>query len=84
MDDTIICVKKEHIDHVINTFNSYHNSLQFTHELENNNSINFLNLTIIKKSKSIITNWFQKLTSSGRVINRFFKSSNTAKEKHHL
>ena len=41
------------------------------YELENNNSINFLDLTIIKKNKSIITNWFQKLTSSGRVINVF-------------
>ena len=71
VDDIIICVKKEHIDHVINTINSYHNSLHFTHELKNNNSINFSDLNIIKKNKSIITNCFQKLTSSGRVINFF-------------
>ena len=71
IDDTIICVKKEHIDSVIKVFNSYDQNLKFTHELEVDNRINFLDLSLIRNNRKIITNWFQKPTSSGRLINYF-------------
>ena len=45
VDDTILCVQRKHIDLIINTFDSYHQNLQFTHELQKNNSINFLDMT---------------------------------------
>ena len=71
VDDTILCVQKNHIDLIINTFNSYHQNLKFTHELQKNNSINFLDMTLISSDNHIITNWFQKPTASGRFINYF-------------
>ena len=70
-DDTILCVQKKQIDLIINTFNSYHQNLQFTHELQKNNLINFLDMTLISSDNHIITNWFQKPTASGRFINYF-------------
>lgn len=61
--------KKEHINIVIDTFNSYNQKLQFTVEKEQENSINFLDLKLIKDNNKIITNWYQKPISSDRLIN---------------
>ena len=80
VDDTILCVQKKHIELTINTFNSYHQNLQFTHELQKNNSINFLDMTLICNDNHIITNWFQKPTASGYQL--LFKSSTTTEKKH--
>ena len=54
---------------VLNTFNSQDKNLQFTFEVQQNNQINFLDLSLIIKENQIITNWFQKPTSSSRTIN---------------
>ena len=57
---------------ILATFNSYNSYLQFTIEHEENNSINFLDMTLIKtEDKKIITNWYRKNTASGRYINYF-------------
>lgn len=66
VDDTILIVHKEHIDLIISVFNSYHNELQFTHEIQNNNQINFLDVTLNLINNRIISNWFQKPTASNR------------------
>ena len=58
-------------DLVLNIFNSQDNNLQFTFEIQQNNQINFLDLSLIIKEKKIISNWFQKPTSSNRTINYF-------------
>ena len=73
VDDTIMFIPKDKIEEVLTTFNNYHDRLQFTYEIENeHNSINFLNLTIIKnEDNSIKTNWFRKNTYSGRFLNYF-------------
>ncbi|XP_043478403.1 uncharacterized protein LOC122508871 [Leptopilina heterotoma] len=71
VDDTILAVRREHVDLVIDTFNSYNQKLQFTMEIEKNNSINFLDLTLIRENNHIITDWYQKPTSSDRLINYF-------------
>ena len=71
VDDTFICVKKQHIDTVIKVFNAYDMYLKFTYELEENKKINFLDITLIRTSSKILTNWYQKPTSLGRVINYF-------------
>ena len=69
VDDTILCVHKNHLDLIIKTFNSYYSNLQFTFELEHNNRIHFLDMTLIRHHNCIITDWFQKPSSSGRMIN---------------
>ena len=51
-----MCPYKKHIDIVINTFNSSDSNLQFTFELEQDKSINFLDMTLIRNNNVIITN----------------------------
>ena len=47
-------------------FNSIEQSIKFTFEKEEKNTLNFLELEIIKNSNgSLITNWFKKPTWSG-------------------
>ena len=58
VDDTILCVRKKFIDLVHNIFNSQDNNLQFTFEVQQNNQINFLDLSLIIKEIQIISNWF--------------------------
>ena len=41
VDDIILCILKNTIDHTVNIFNSYDENLQFTVELPQNNSISF-------------------------------------------
>ena len=82
VDDIILCVRKKHIDMVIDTFNSYVSNLQFTFELEQDERINFLDMTLIRNNNMIITNWFRKQTSSDRVIN--YSSNHPTQQKKNI
>ena len=68
IDDTIMCINKKNLDLVLKTFNSYNNKLQFTYELKQDKKINFLDMNLIRYNNTIITDWFNKPTSSGRLI----------------
>lgn len=82
VDDTILCIKREHLPHVLEVFNNYDPHLQFTHEIENNGRINFLDLTLIRQENQIKTNWFQKPTTSGRILN--FNSFHSIQQKRNI
>jgi len=69
VDDIFAIIPRDKIDTMVNIFNSYHERLKFTYELENNNKISFLNTTVLRKDKILITDWYQKPTFSGRYIN---------------
>lgn len=69
VDDCILLAPKNKSDDILKEFNSYHPRLQFTIELEKNEKINFLDLTIHKKNNSLQTEWFTKETWSGRYLN---------------
>ena len=70
VDDVILAIPQNKIDYTLNIFNSYHKKLQFTIELEEDDQINFLDIKIIKdQDNNIITNWYQKKTFSGRILN---------------
>lgn len=70
VDDIITCVPTEKINETIDIFNTYDNRLQFTFETEINNSINFLDLKLIKQDNgTIIFDWYMKPTFSGRFLN---------------
>ena len=72
VDDIILYIPKNMIDHSVNTFNSYDENLQFTIALPQNNSISFLDTKIIVNEKqNIITDWYKKQTFSGRYLNYF-------------
>ena len=64
---------------MLTVFNSYHPNLQFTYEIENKNSISFLELKIIRKGEQLITDWYQKPTFSGKLLS--FKSNHPLHQK---
>ena len=47
-DDTICFIKNDSIDYVISVLNSFHPSIQFTYETENNNTISFLDIELLR------------------------------------
>ena len=58
VDDTILFIPKDKINNIVDKFNKYHERLKFTFEIENNNSIPFLNILIIRNNdNAIFTNW---------------------------
>jgi len=56
------------IPYILDSFNRYHERIQFIVETMINNKINFLDLNIIIEDSKIIVDWFQKNTSSGRLL----------------
>lgn len=70
VDDIIICANKDQIENIRNHFNNYNEHLQFTIELEKNNCINFLDITIIRQENGHInTNWYRKEIKNDRYLN---------------
>ena len=70
VDDILLCVPSNSIDHTLNTFNTYDKNLQFTVEIAKNKSISFLDLKIIiDQHRHIITNWYRKPIFTGRYLN---------------
>lgn len=71
VDNIFVIVHRTKIDEMLSAFNSYHHRLRFTHEIEFNASINFLDISVIRHNGKLITNWYRKNTCSGRYINFF-------------
>ena len=69
VDDVILCIPKDKIKHVLEVFNCYQQKLQFTIEIEKDKKIPFLDLQLIRDNNKIITDWYQKSTFSGRILN---------------
>ena len=55
VDDILIFLPKQHIDHTKNIFNSYSDHLQFTIQKSFENKISFLDLLIIKNIDNTIS-----------------------------
>ena len=79
VDDILTSVPKDQVNNVIEIFNSINKNLQFTYETEVNNIINFLDRTIIRNNHSVITNWYQKPTFTGRILH--YKSNHPKHQK---
>lgn len=70
VDDIILELPEDKIDTMLEHFNSYNTRLKFTHELENNNTISFLDILLINNNNGKIAyKWYKKPTSSGRYLN---------------
>src|SRR5580765_2768939 len=69
VDDIFAVVRRSKIDEILTIFNNYHERLKFTHEMESNSCINFLNTTVIRNNLKLRTNWYRKPTNSDRYIN---------------
>ncbi|KAL3272683.1 hypothetical protein HHI36_014147 [Cryptolaemus montrouzieri] len=74
MDGCITCIPNDKINEMTEMFNSYHNKIQFTNEIEKDRTLNFLDMQIKhEQNDSILTNRYQKPTSTRRYLN--YKSS---------
>ena len=69
VDDLITAVPYNAIDTIKNTFNSYNHKIQFTVEEESLKQICFLDVLVIREGNNIKTNWYNKSTSSGQLLN---------------
>jgi len=79
VDDTIMCINKRQINKVLTMFNSHDTNLKFTHEIEENGKINFLDLTLSIENNIILTDWYIKPISSNTTIN--FHSNHSKSQK---
>ena len=72
VDDIFTIVPTAYIHEIKNIFSSYNHHLQYTTEIENDNSLSFLETLVIRIEKNlIITNWYRKPTFTGCYINYF-------------
>jgi len=70
VDDIALSVPSSLLNSLLNEFNSFHPRLKFTMEIsDRGGSLNFLDLTIIKRDNGLIFDWFRKATFSGRFLN---------------
>lgn len=82
IDDIISTAPENKIIETRDIFNAFdpRGRLEFTYEMEENNKINFLDMTLIHMiDHKVKTNWFCKETSSNRIIN--FLSTHPPKMK---
>lgn len=70
VDDLIAIVPEDKIEAILDQFNKYNESIQFTIEVESNNILPFLDLRLHHHPNGTIsTTWYRKPTSSGRILN---------------
>ncbi|XP_037051685.1 uncharacterized protein LOC119085393 [Bradysia coprophila] len=85
VDDVSSTVPESKINETLHIFNTFSTSgrLKFTHELECDRKINFLDLTLIHRTDNkVITNWFHKDISSNRMLS--FLSNHPASMKQNI
>lgn len=75
VDDVFVIIPREKLNDILNVFNKYYPRLQFTYELENENSLSFLDVKVIRQGSDLLTNWYHKPMFSGRCINYYSSHS---------
>lgn len=70
VDDTITAIHKNSVKIALDTLNNFDENIKFTLESERTDgSIDFLNMTLIRRDDKIVTNWYKKGFASGRLLN---------------
>lgn len=70
VDDCVTCIPADKIDIVLTSFNRIHPKIQFTHEIETNSKLAFLDMKLIHNPDgSISAQWNKKSYASGRLLN---------------
>ena len=69
MDDVICVVNKSEVNDRLSMINSLHPCLKFTHELENNGQIPFLDMLICNQNGKLSSKWYRKPTDTGLTLN---------------
>lgn len=70
VDDTLAAVRKGDEEAILEILNNFNSNMGFTMEKEDKNqSINFLNITVIREENTCKTRWYRKPFASGRLVN---------------
>src|SRR5436190_7280107 len=69
VDDIACAVPNSHVEHILEIFNSIHPRLQFTMEIGIDDTLNFLDVTLILDKEQLIFDLYHKRTFSGRYLN---------------
>ena len=64
VDDTISYIKEESIEHVLSKLNGYHDNIEFTHEIQNDGKLPFLDVLVIRKDCEVETTVYRKSTNN--------------------
>jgi len=63
VDDILLAAPFDHLNKILEIFNSFHNRIQFTLEIGINNRINFLDVTIILDNQRVLFDKYEKPTN---------------------
>ena len=63
LDDTISYIKEEYIEHVLSKLNGYHDDIEFTYEIENDDELPFLDVPVICKDYEVETTVYHRSTN---------------------
>lgn len=69
IDDFLIIDSDDSIEGLFRKLNECHKTIKFTIEKEVNKKLPFLDILIERKNGRLITDWYQKNISSGRLLN---------------
>ena len=69
MDDILTIVKNDEVDDTLYRINNLHPCLSFTHELENDGKIPFLDMLIHNCNGNLLSSWYRKPTDTGLTLN---------------
>lgn len=72
VDDLFLIVPRDMLNVTLEKFNAVHPNIQFTHEMERDNMLPFLDVLVAHNSNgTLLFDWYAKPTSSGRLLNFF-------------
>lgn len=69
VDDIFCLIPRDKIETTLEIFNGFHPSLQFTVEVENNGGLPYLDTFVLRGATTLDSVWYQKPTSSPRMLN---------------
>ena len=71
MDDIVFAAPNNLISSMLDSFNSYHERINFTVDYGDDRGINFLDVKLLIESGRVIFDIYKKPTNSGRYLNFF-------------
>lgn len=80
MDDLFLIIPNQMVDQTLLMFNSINKKIQFTHVVEENNELPFLDTTVLRNDNGTLDfMWYSKPTSSNRLLN--YRSNHQLNQK---
>ncbi|XP_044760366.1 uncharacterized protein LOC123317821 [Coccinella septempunctata] len=79
VDDCLIITSEQQDQEILAHLIGFHNKIQFTIEKEKNNSINLLDITIIRNNNKLETKLYRKPTNTDRILD--YNSAHSERQK---